>query len=278
MNFSFYTQILISFLAGGILITLISLMAERASEKNAGIIMMIPTTIVLGFLFLALATSAENVSTIVPATLVPIGIIMLSIVIYIRYAILFSEYFKNKPAQITMTLAASSLSWFILAGPFAWYKFNNLALGIAGYFASIFIAGYFLNKAPSIRPEKKTYTPLQITFRAVFVGTILSTVVVLGNKLNVFWGGVFTMYPAATFASLVIFQYYYQPNQLFFFMKKAPLGSLSLFVYAISVMLLYPKLGILGGTILSYMISILFIILLLKFQKQRLVSLKKNQI
>jgi hypothetical protein len=74
------------------------------------------------------------------------------------------------------------------------------------------------------------------------------------------------MYPAATFAILVVLHFYYQPVELFYFFKKAPTGSLSIFVYCISVMLLFPRLGIVAGTLTAYIICLLFSFLLVKIQ------------
>ena len=114
------------------------------------------------------------------------------------------------------------------------------------------------------------YTKSQIFIRALFTGTIIATVVLLGKTLNPFWGGIFTMFPAATFATLIILHFYYEPRQLFYFMKSAPLGSISLFIYAISIMLLFPKLGIWTGTLISYVISLTFGLLLIKYKLRQI--------
>ena len=76
-------QLIVSFLVGGSLITILSLIAEKTNQHIAGIVMMFPTTLVLGFFFLGLTTNAENVSTVIPATLIPLGIVIFSSVIYI---------------------------------------------------------------------------------------------------------------------------------------------------------------------------------------------------
>ena len=267
MTSALIIQLLISFIVGGCFITFLSLIAERTNENIAGIIMMFPSTIVLGFFFLGLTTSAEKVALVIPATLIPLGIVIFSSVIYIYCSIFFSNYFKSKMVQILTTFIASSLIWFILASPFAIWKFTNLAIGSIGFFILIVITHFILNKN-ILREEifRTKYTKAQIIIRAVFMGGIIATVVLLGKILNPFWGGVFTMYPAATFAALVIFHFYYEPRQLFYFMKKAPMGSLSLFIYAISTMILFPKYGIVYGTLISYSICLVFAILLIKYK------------
>lgn len=267
MTTTFIIQLLVSFIAGGCFITLLSYIAENANENVAGIIMMFPSTIVLGYFFLGLTTSAEQVALVVPATLIPLGIVIFSSVIYIYCSIFFANFLKIKIIQIAITFVVSSIIWFILTSPFAIWKLTNLILGIAGFFILITLTHLILSKqkiqGKIFRPR---YTKMQIAIRAIFTGCIISIVVFFSKVLNPFWGGIFTMYPVATFASLMIFHFYYEPKQLFYFMKKAPLGSLSLFIYAISVMVLFPKLGIILGTLIAYITSLVFSIFLIQYK------------
>ncbi len=264
-------QILVSFFVGGSLITLLSVIGEKANQHISGIIMMFPTTLVLGFFFLGLTTNAENVSNVIPATLIPLGIVIFSSVIYIYCSIFYESKVKNILLQIVCSLLTSIVIWFMLASPFAIYKFSNTLIGIIGFLILVTITHLIMRskhyELSLIRPK---YTKKQILFRALFTGSIIATVVLLGKTLNPFWGGIFTMFPAATFATLIILHFYYEPKQLFYFMKSAPLGSISLFIYAISVMLLFPKLGIWTGTLISYLISLTFGLLLIRFKLKRI--------
>jgi len=260
-------QLLISFFVGGSLITILSLIAEKTSQHISGIIMMFPTTLVLGFFFLGLTTTAKNVSTIIPATLIPLGIVIFSSVIYIYFSIYFAVYIKNKVLQILCSLLTSMIIWFIIASPFAIYKFSNVFIGITGFFIIVTFTHFILKRNNyELSLTRPKYTKIQILIRALFTGSIIATVVLLGKTLNPFWGGIFTMFPAATFSTLIILHYYYAPRQLFYFMKNAPLGSILLFVYAISIMLLFPKIGIWLGTLVSYSISLTLGLLLIKYQ------------
>ena len=264
-------QVLVSFFVGGSLITLLSLIAEKSNQHISGVIMMFPTTLVLGFFFLGLTTNAENVSNVIPATLIPLGIVIFSSVIYIYCSLFFASKVKNKLPQIFCSLLTSIVIWFILASPFAIYKFSNKLIGIIGFLIIVTITHLILrSKHYELSLTRPKYTKRQILIRALFTGSIIATVVLLGKTLNPFWGGIFTMFPAATFATLIILHFYYAPRQLFYFMKSAPLGSISLFIYAISIMLLFPKLGIWTGTLISYVISLTFGLLLIKYKLRQL--------
>lgn len=264
-------QILVSFFVGGSSITLLSLIAEKTNQHISGIIMMFPTTLVLGFFFLGLTTNAENVSNVIPATLIPLGIVIFSSVIYIYCSMFFVSKIKNKIPQILCSLLTSILIWFILASPFAIYKFSNKLVGVTGFLIIVIVTHLILrSKNYELNMTRLKYTKRHIFIRALFTGTIIATVVLLGKTLDPFWGGIFTMFPAATFATLIILHFYYEPRQLFYFMKSAPIGSISLFIYAISIMLLFPKLGIWAGTLISYVNSLTFGLLLIKYKLRQI--------
>lgn len=263
-------QVFASFIIGGSIIAILSLLAEKANEKVAGIILTFPTTIVLGFFFLGIATSATKVAEVIPATLTPLGIILVLAAVYIHLAIWIERRIISKTTQIAYTFFLSSIVWFILVFPFAVYKLNNLVSGIAGYFFFVFLAHYLLNRDKTVFSiTRLSYSRGQILFRAFFVGSIISIIVLLGKTTGPFWGAIFTMFPAATFAGLMILHFYYPPPQLFFFMRRAPLGSFALFVYAIAAMLFFPRFGIAGGTGLAYLISMVVSFGLIRLQKSR---------
>lgn len=263
-------QLLFTFAIGGSVITFLTLLAERVNERVSGIIMMFPSTIVLGFYFLGKATSAEQVAMVVPATLIPLGIVIFSSVCYILFATQLERFIGNKFLQITLSVIATSITWFVFAAPFALWKFNHLYLGIIGFFTLITLSHFILNRKESTNTiPKPNYSNVQIVIRAVFTGTVIAVVVLLGKMLGPFWGGVFTMYPAATLASLMIFHFYYPPSQLRYFMKKVPLGSLSLLLYTIAVMLLFPVLGINLGTLFAYLLSLVYSLGLIAYRLKK---------
>lgn len=272
MNTTLLLQILLSFSIGGIVVTLLALLAERVHENLAGIIMMFPTTIVLGFFFLGWTTSPQTVANIIPATITPLGIVIFSSVIYICTASFLEHYITDKKQHIFTTIFLSSLLWLILVMPFALWKFQNVIWGSLGYAFFTIISHLILHqKAPKTTILHHQYSFLQILIRAAFTGSVIATVVILGKVLNPFWGGIFTMYPAVTFASLMIFHYYYSTPQLFHFMKKAPWGgSISLYAYTIAAMLLFPSYGLWLGTLGAYLIALsasLLLIFILKVLK-----------
>jgi len=272
-------QMLVSFVAGGVLISLISLLAEKVNQQIAGIILMFPTTMVLGFFFLGITTSAGHVADIVPATLIPLSIVVFFSVFYIQAASFYSRYITSKRTQIVCTALTAAGVWMMIVIPFAVYQFRSLSTGIVCYLLMTTIALLLLNrKKLNTYVPRPVYTRSQILLRAIFTGSVVSLVVLLAKTLNPFWGGIFAMFPAATFATLATLHFYYEPQQLFYFIRRAPVGTLSLFAYAMAALQFFPMFGVIWGTIASYFFSLLVTFLLIGYQKWGgAIKLRKSQ-
>ncbi|MBN1638910.1 MAG: hypothetical protein JW866_08075 [Ignavibacteriales bacterium] len=250
-------QLVISFFAGGIFIAALSFIAERVSSKMSGIILAIPSTAALGFFFIGWVVSPESVAEIVPGTLIPLGLCVFFPLTYIYFAKFASKYIKDKSIQIIVSFLVGTITWLLFAIPLVIAKINDLWLGIIGYFILITIAHILLNRKEYPRPKTQKYSMFQKLSRAAFVGFFIVIVVWFGKTLSPFWGGVLAMYPVAFSSSLMVLHWYYEPTALFPTMQKIPIGSISIFVYNITVMLLFPHIGFIWGTLAGYVTSLL---------------------
>ena len=92
----FTIQLLASFLVGGGVITALSFIVERVNKKYAGLILSSPTTTVLGLFFLGLTIGSDKVTTIIPATFLPLGISILFAAIYFYVAYYLHRFHFKK--------------------------------------------------------------------------------------------------------------------------------------------------------------------------------------
>lgn len=266
MNKLFIIQLIASFIVGGGFIALLSFIAEKANKRIAGIILAFPTTNALGLFFLGWTLSPEAVAEVVPATLIPLGVSVLFATVYAYIAEYSTRIIKSKIWQIIVSFVLSIGLWFGLAIPITILKFNHLAVGVAGYALLILVAHFLLKRKNYDKPVTLTYTFGQKIGRAIFVGFIVFLVVLLGKILNPFWGGMFTMFPAAFSSLLMILHWCYGPKSLFPTLQKMPVGSFSIFAYAITTMFVFPKYGFILGTFFAYLMSLIVTLLLMKFQ------------
>jgi len=268
MNSIFIIQLIVSFFVGGSFVAMLTFLAEKTTSRLSGIILSFPSTVVLGFFFLAWTQSPEEVARIVPATLIPMGITILFPVFYVYIARFGSLFIKQRLLHILFSFSISVSIWLLLALFVTEYKLSNLLYGIMGYLVLILIAYFFLRKPVTQQPQSHSYSVWQIIGRAVFIGFIIALVVYFGEFVNTFWGGVFAMFPAAFSSSLILIHWYHGPKNLLAIFKQIPLGSLSIVVYAIVVMFVFPVAGFIWGTLIALAASLITSALLSEFLRQ----------
>ena len=266
MTSVFILQLTVSFIVGGSFIALLTFLAERSDSRISGLIISFPSTALLGFFFLAWTQSPEEVATLVPATLIPLGLSILFPVIYAYLAQIGSLFITSRPILIFITLLFSITSWLVLSLPLAMFKMSNLLYGIIGYLAFVVIGHQLLKRKKQVALPRHAYTFWQVVARAIFVGLLIALVVFLGETVNPFWGGVLSMFPAALSSSLIVMHWYFGPEALFSVVKRVPVGSVSIFVYAITVMLTFPTVGFIYGTLLAFIASLTTSFLLSKIK------------
>lgn len=269
MNRLFFIQIVASFVVGGVGVAFLSFIAERASSRTAGIVLAFPSTGALSYFFLAWALSPEAVATIIPATFIPLGLTAMFPVFYTYSAKAVSPLLAKKGYQVLISFLLSTACWLALALPVALFKLSDFALGMIGYALLVLIADFLLHRRAHTKAPALSYTTAQKIGRATFVGLIIVIVLVLGKTLDIVWGGIFAMFPAAFSSTLMLLHWYYDSNSVSAAAQNAPIGSLSICVYSIAVMFVFPKFGFIVGTVLAYCASLLTTLILLKIQSGR---------
>ncbi len=269
MNKLFFIQIAASFIVGGAGVAFLSFIAERVSSRTAGIVLAFPSTGALGYFFLAWALSPEAVARVIPATFIPLGLTAMFPVFYTYSAKALSPYLTKKGYQVAASFSLSTICWLALALPAALFKLSDFGLGMIGYVLLVIIADFLLHRRRYTKAPALSYTTGQKIGRAAFVGLIIATVLVLGKTLDVIWGGVFAMFPAAFSSTLMLLHWYYDSQSVSAAAQNAPIGSLSICVYSIAVMFAFPKFGFILGTVLAYCASLLTTLILLKLQAGR---------
>lgn len=261
MNRIFLIQLATSFLAGGSAIALLTFIAERVHSRIAGIIVSFPLSMVIAFFFVGWTLSPQAVADIVPIIPLSIGATLIFVVVYVYAALLP----LSKPIAIVLSFVSATLVWLILATPLAMLQFTNIPLSLLGYIVLAGMAFYFLTVRPAIRESTSTmqYTLVQNIGRSVFVGCIMMLIVFLSKTMGAFWGGIFSVFPAAYSSTLLILHKQYDAHFLFRTCKMMPLGTLPMLVYAFAARLAFPLWGFVWGTVISYATAAVFFLFML---------------
>ena len=247
----FYIKLILAFILGAIWITGATILAEKFGTKIGGAISGIPSTAVLALFFIGWTQSpqiAANATGIVPAI---IGLDALFIAIYILY----SQH------KLHISLGVSLGFWLVLTILFISVKLTNFYVSLLIFFV-FYVASYVIGeKIVQVKSEGKraiVYTKRQLTIRALSSGAIVCFAVIMARVGGPILGGVFSAFPAIMLGTLIITYLTHGRNFSVAIMKVMMVsGSLNVTIYAASVRIFYPILGLISGTVLSFSISLI---------------------
>lgn len=261
MGTPFLIQLIVSFLVGGAATAILSILAERSSARVAGFLLSLPTTVAIGIFFIGWTLSPQAVVEAVPVMPLSLGIDMAFTPVYVAVATLPIR----KTFSVTLATCTAIAFWMALALPIAIYQVTDLTTSLLGYAVLTTAAHVTLRHMAPATERTETvvrYTTSQKLFRALLSGSLISLIVYLSKTLGPVWGGVFSMFPAANISAMTIIHWRRGPTVLARVCRMIPLGSPTFLVYAFLTMVTYPTLGIVTGTIVSYLITAAFLLVL----------------
>lgn len=249
-------QIIISFIVGGVLVGLQSIISEKASSKVAGLIITLPTTILVSFYFLWQILSPAEFQTAMSLALQAMSATTVFIYAYIK----FFQYLKN-------IFFASCLSfgiWFALAWFCLELKYDNFLVSVISAIVFFWIFQYlYLKEEICQKPgEHLSYGLSERLTRMIFAGSVIAGSVFIAQTLGAEWGGLASLFPAAAYATLLIFSRNYNHKFLFRIFQRSPIGAGSLLVFTIAAYFSFPAFGALLGSLASLAASLLYSMLI----------------
>lgn len=245
-------QLAVSFVAGGVFIALLSLAAERVPPALAGIILNLPSTMVLSFFFIGWTLGPARVAEIAPALPLTFGGTLLFNVVYVLVALRV----RSRIAGMALATAAGLGFWVLFTAPLAYWRFNQPLLSVAGFATAVVIAHLvFRRLAKDVSPVRIHFTTADIVLRSCFAGAIIATVVLLSKTLGIFWGGMFSAFPAANLSSMLILHRSRGAHSLSGMARNMPIGAVSPLLFLFASAVAFPALGTIGGTLVAFLIS-----------------------
>jgi len=249
MTDTFFLKLFLSFLAGSLWITGGTIIAERYGTKIGGLIAGVPSTILMSLFFIAWTQSPNT--AVEATTIVPLigGITCLFVVAYI---ILLRINFW-------FALTGAIIIWTLLSYSLVLLKFDNFIVSLIVYIFLLFLSYYFVDKGLKVRSEpgkKLRYTFAAMLFRALFSGSVIALAVIMTKIGGPLLGGMFSMFPAMFIGILFITYFSSGPSFSAAVMKEAMFGAISVVVYGICVRYTYLTIGLLWGTLVSFLVSL----------------------
>lgn len=250
MDTVFLLKLFLSFVIGGLWVILATVFADKYGSKIGGLISGLPSTVLFSLFFLAWTHTpnfAVQATTIAPIVAGVENLFALTYLFLVK---------KN----LLIALVCSFIVWFILALGLVYVKFNNFTISIVAYVLSLLLFYWIVEdilRIKSVTGKKIHYTPAIIFLRGLLSGFIIAFVVILGKLGGPLLGGAFSMFPAMYTATLLITYFAHGPAFSSATLKVSIISFISGVVYAIAVRYTYIPLGIIWGTLVSAIISIL---------------------
>jgi len=247
-------EIALPFILSAIVVILITVIAEKYGTKIGGILGTLPSTIVVAFIFIAINKDlnfASESASVVPAEL---GVNLI-------FLFLFAFFVRH---SVYLAFFTAFLAWTVLSGLLILFDFTNIYLSLLIFFLTLVFTFFTLERVKKVLSQKKVvvhYTTLKILIRGIFAGIIIAFAVYLSNVGTVI-SGIFSVFPAILTSTMIICYKEHGPDFAAGLAKSMIFGITSVAVYATSIHFLYPEIGIVRGSIVAYIISIITTIII----------------
>jgi hypothetical protein len=243
-----------------LMVVILSLIAERAGPRLAGIASGYPLGAAISLFFIGLelgpafaARSAVFTAAGLAATVAFVGGYLAGLNLAAG---------GRRPAAVVLAilpaLAAYGLTaWVLSRIPMTWLSAPAIAAG------SMLAAGRLFRSIPDVAIRKTIpLTPGITLLRAAFAAGVILVITGAARYVGPGWAGLFSAFPITMLPLLVIVQYTYAPDHVRTIIKNVPRGLGALLVYTLTIGGLYDVVGIGWGTLLGYLAATAYLVLL----------------
>ena len=265
MDHTFLLKILLSFLLGGVWITFSTIIAERFGSKLGGVLAGLPSTVIISLFFIGWTQSptiASKATTVVPIIM---GIDALFVVVY---ALLINRNFL-------IALGGALLFWAVSSFILVLLRFDSFLISLIGFAVFVALSFYILEKRktfPSESPKYTKYTAPMLIIRGILSGSIIAFAVLIAKIAGPLIGGMFSVFPAVMISTMIITHFAYGTKFSIAVLKIIMVsGPVNVVAYAIAVRYLYGSLGLIWGTLISFIISVISSFLVYQFVKKKMI-------
>jgi len=246
-------QVLLSFVIAGTVIALLTLLAERFGSRVGGLIVNLPSNILITLIFITVTQGVTFMQGMVPA--IPVGMLIDTFFLVVFIALL--------RVNLLVSILGSLGCWAALAFLANRIRLESLEYNVLIYMGVTILVYLFVEfswKIPAVGKSDKRYTTRQMAVRAIFAGGIVGSVVLLSHYVPAYLTGIVSTFPAVLFSTMVILAIARGKAFARATGKIMIISSTNIVIYALGVYYTYPLLGIVAGTILSFMAAFLWIL------------------
>lgn len=239
----------LSFLVGGLYIGLMTIIAERFGSKIGGLLVALPSTILVSLIFISIIlgpTGLVQATITIPAA-IGVSIIFLAAFIFLyRFLGLVAAYF------------GAVAIWFTIASSLVLLHLDRILISMLLGLIFFAIGLSYVRGQPHRKLSSLHFSRSAFTVRCVFAGTFVALAVLLAGLLGPFWGGTLSAFPAAFSATALILTQAHGIEFTTSTAKTMVLGAAANIIFVAGVFYLVPVVGVFSGMILAYLLCLVF--------------------
>lgn len=237
------------------LVLSLSYIAEKVSPKVSGILSGLPVGSSITLLFFAIENGVDYVTNV---ALYNIHGLFAALAFSIGYYI--STFYKGK-FEIFMSLLISFIAYLIIAFILA-YVPPHVVLTPLIVITLMLIASVYFAKKENFAIDKKVKTSISdIFFRSLLTISIFLVISSLPKYVPSNIAGIFSSFPTILLPLMLIIHFRHSRLQARTVIKNTPFGLSSVVIYSLVVYFAYAKIGIVFGTIVALIASVLYVVI-----------------
>ncbi len=239
-------MVLIKILTTVGIVLALSLVAERAGPRMAGVLSGYPLGVALSLFFIGLEISPEFAAQ--SAVFAIAGLCATQTFVWVYY--LASRRIRR--GCIAASTLAATAGYFAAAAALRPIPFNRAA-ALSAAFGAMAVFTVLFRRIPDARiAHSVRFTPAVFALRALLAALIIVAVTAAAHAVGPAWAGLFSAFPIALYPLLLIVHLTYDKAHVHTIIKHFPRGMGAIAVYALCVSLAYPAWGIGWGTAAAF--------------------------
>lgn len=243
----FFVKLILSVIVGGSYAVLMTRVSERFGSKIGGLLVGLPSTSLIGYIFIAWTQSASVAAhgSIISPISIPAS------ALFVAAFVLFYPRFRGPVSYVLAILV-----WVISTIPFLIFKIDTIVLSLFVGVCYLLAAIILVRKFPDQKIKSIPITSATLLARGIICGGIIGLSVVLSKLLGPLWGGLMAGFPALFSSTIIILLRAHGISFASSVAKRMPYGNGTSLVFVLGFYFLVPRLGMLWGTSVAYGLSV----------------------
>ena len=257
----FLFRLFLSFVVGGLFITLVTRVSEILGPKIGGAIAATPSTALVGMIFLGLTEGTSALPKAAPSMLAGFGVSLVFLTIY--------AHLRARNKSVMLAALTAAILWLVISTCVGLLNISSIIVGLLIFIICFIAVLFFFKSDNETKSLKRTVKPQALLSRAIFSGAIVASVVLFARLIGPEWGGVAAAFPALYLSSIIILEKDQGKSFTISVLKQLPISSISLAIFSIAIGFLAGNHTLFVTIILSTLASLIFTTGLLVYRTNR---------